>query len=114
MKVAGSPDVPTLPYWNDKIAAGAIAILVFPLTNLKTITALIKVSSLGIISIIYNMVFIIYWSIGQEGFHFQEVEAFQPKFYYLSGILVLRWVLSPTHYTNPNSVTFCTMVSFLS
>jgi solute carrier family 38 (sodium-coupled neutral amino acid transporter), member 9 len=77
---------------TDIAAAGLIFFIVFPLTNLKGFTVLVKLNSVGIACVLYIMGFIIVQSTAVEGIKL-PVPPLQPKFYFLGGVMMLSFFI---------------------
>jgi hypothetical protein len=89
--ILGEGPLPDVPYWTSIIAAGIITLFVFPPANLKSFQFLVKLNSVGIICVLYIMGFIIYNACFEEHLKFSTVPLIQPKFYFLGGIMVVRY-----------------------
>jgi hypothetical protein len=79
-------------FWNEKMAAGVVAVLVFPFANFKTVGVLLKLATFGLFCVLYNIGFFVYCSLFVEKVHFDSVPIIEQKFYYLAGLLLLRYV----------------------
>lgn len=77
---------------TDIAAAGLIFLVVFPLTNLKGFTVLVKLNSVGIACVLYIMGFIIVQSLAVEGVK-MPVPPLQPRFYFLGGVMMLSFFI---------------------
>jgi len=60
-------------------------IIVFPLTLVKDFAFFAKFTSLGTVSVIYMIVFTIYWA-GKSGLKYTDATLFGDKFYYFTGV----------------------------
>lgn len=74
------------------MAAGVVAVLVFPFANFKTVGVLLKLATFGLFCVLYNIGFFVYCSLFVEKVHFDSVPIIEQKFYYLAGLLLLRYV----------------------
>jgi sodium-coupled neutral amino acid transporter 9 len=89
---AGS-EVPDDDFWNEKMAAGVVAVLVFPFANFKTVGVLLKLATFGLFCVLYNIGFFVYCSLFVEKVHFDSVPIIEQKFYYLAGLLLLSFFI---------------------
>jgi sodium-coupled neutral amino acid transporter 9 len=94
---AGSPPDfnPDSPYWTVWIASLVLIVLLFPFANFKRIVVLLKINSSGVIFMVFVILFVIIRSF-QHGLpinHLHSFPQFQPKFFYLVGMLILSFFI---------------------
>jgi sodium-coupled neutral amino acid transporter 9 len=92
----------SFPYWDQRTTSFIILILMFPICCLRSLRILLRLSSFGVFSIVYIIVFVNVKSfvIGTENSNSSagsvEVSQYKPQWYYLSGILVLAFFVHNT------------------
>jgi len=65
----------------------------FPFVNLKEFVILVKLNSVGIVSLLYLLFFIPFASFYKRDIDFKKLPQFEGKFYYLAGILTLAFLI---------------------
>jgi sodium-coupled neutral amino acid transporter 9 len=86
-------------YWNHYTIPVVLVVLLFPLLNLKDSGPLIRLNSMGVFGIAFLVFFVIFKSFYHHDFFSDVVHTpqFQPKFYYLAGVLMLSFFVHNCH-----------------
>jgi len=89
-----SADVPKIwDYWNSYTVPLIIIVILFPLINLKQFQILVKLNTVGVLSVAYLLVYIPAISFYNRTPDLQSVEEFDEKFFYLAAIMTLAFFI---------------------
>jgi len=79
--------------WTDRTVPLFLVALLFPFVNLKEFVVLVKLNSVGIVSLLYLLFFIPFSSFYKREIEFKKLPQYENKFYYLAGILTLAFLI---------------------